>query len=101
MELFEDKPIDEIYVQRINLRWRWDGEDKDYIVYMSPFSGHINILNPVGADIFMLCDGKHTISAIVDALLEQYEGASREQITNDVKDLISYLKRENLISIFS
>ncbi|MDK2940137.1 MAG: pyrroloquinoline quinone biosynthesis protein [Methanolobus sp.] len=101
MELFEDKPIDEVYVQKINIRWRWDGEDKDYIVYMSPFSGHINILNPVGADIFMLCDGKHTISTIVNALLEIYEGASREQVTNDVIDLIKYLKKENLISIFS
>lgn len=101
MKRFEDKPINEVYVQRINIRWRWDGENNDYIVYMSPFSGNINILNPVGADIFMLCDGKHTISAIVDMLLERYEGASREKITDDVIDLITYLKKENLIAMFS
>lgn len=101
MDCFENKSIDEIYVQVINLRWRWDGEDKDYIVYMSPFSGHINILNPIGADIFMLCDGKHTISEIVDVLMDTYEGATKERITNDVIELIKYFKSENLVSIYS
>lgn len=101
MELFGDKQIDEVYVQRINIRWRWDGKDKVYIVYMNPFSGNINILNPVGADVFNLCDGKHTISEIIDAIIGMYEGASRERITDDVIDLLRYFKREELVQVFS
>lgn len=101
MELFEGKPMDDVIAQRIRIRWRWDGEDRDYIIYMSPFSGHINVLNPVGADIFVLCDGKHTISGIVDNLVEKYEGASREAITVDVLEMLQYFKREHLILFYS
>lgn len=100
MDLPENICIEKTYAQRINIRFRWDGEDKDYIVYMSPFSGHINILNPVGADIFYLCDGKHTISDIVNSLLDKYEGVTKKQLESDAIELIKFLKRENLISVY-
>lgn len=100
MDFFEDVCIEKTYVQKINIRWRWDGEDKDYIVYMNPFSGHINILNPVGADIFYLCSGKHTISDMINVLLDKYEGVTKEQLESDTIELLKFLKRENLISVY-
>lgn len=101
MELFDGMPIDKVIAQRIRIRWRWDGEDRDYILYMNPFSGHINVLNPVGADVFVLCDGKHTISGIVDSLMEKYEGATREYITADILDMLRHFRDEHLVTFYS
>ena len=46
---------------KLNFRWRLDGENNDYIIYQHPVTGMLDILNPVATDIFIKCDGKHTI----------------------------------------
>lgn len=47
-------------------------------------------LNETGALIWELCDGKRTISDIIEALSEQYPESST-QIETDVKTLITQL----------
>jgi hypothetical protein len=53
-------------------------------------------LNETGALIWQLCDGVRPISAVVDILLELYP-ENREQIGDDVRDLVSRLLEKNIV----
>ena len=52
-------------------------------------------LNETGALIWELCDGVRPISEIIDLLLEIYP-ENRDQIGDDVRDLISRLLEKNI-----
>lgn len=55
-------------------------------------------LNETGALIWELCDGKRTVTDVIDILLELYP-ESRGQIHNDVTDIISRLVENNIATL--
>ncbi|MEZ0538017.1 PqqD family protein, partial [Caldicellulosiruptoraceae bacterium PP1] len=54
-------------------------------------------LNDVGRFILEQCNGKTTIGEIVNRILKEYYGASKEKITNDVINILHSLWRFGLI----
>jgi len=54
-------------------------------------------LNPVGKDVWDLCDGTRTLKGIINQLFEEYEG-DPEKIRKDVEGLISNLKERGLLT---
>jgi hypothetical protein len=53
-------------------------------------------LNEVGALIWDLCDGDHTVGEIVDAISAEYD-ASLDQVGADVISLVEELSSERLL----
>ena len=82
-----------LYPKKMRLRWRWDGDDGDYITYHNPATGAISILNPVGASIFAKCDGESTVGEIINRLADEFEAPDRRQVESDACEFISYLSR--------
>jgi hypothetical protein len=55
-------------------------------------------LNSVGARIWQLCDGGHTVDAIVRAVVEQFD-AGEATIRSDTTTFLDELARAGLIAI--
>ncbi len=53
-------------------------------------------INPVGATIWEMCDGAHTLDHIVDRIAEDYDG-ERSQIDHDARAFLTELVRLGLI----
>jgi len=53
-------------------------------------------LNPVGRDIFVLCDGKHNFTDIVDRVASTFN-LDHEKLIIDARQFISILDRMNLM----
>ena len=54
------------------------------------------VLNPVGAGVWSLCDGEHTVAAIADLIVEVL-GADRTRVVADVERFLDELEHEGLI----
>lgn len=83
---------------RRDVMWRWDGEEGKHILVGVPRTKSAHILNPVGAQIFFLCDGEHTVKDIIKFLEETYPEAAN-RIWGDVLNFINYLFSLDIIKI--
>jgi pyrroloquinoline quinone biosynthesis protein D len=54
-------------------------------------------LNGSSLEIIQLCDGKHTVEEIVDALNAKYRGVEPQRIANDLLDYLALLHEERAI----
>lgn len=72
-----------------------DKTPEGYIV-MSP-SGQMYRFNGIGEYILSRCDGRHGVSQIIDAILDECSGTSVEVVTNDVKEFVAFLVDRELI----
>jgi Coenzyme PQQ synthesis protein D (PqqD) len=63
---------------------------------LDPASGNYFSLTDVGARIWELCDGQHTLDEIADALAGEYD-AARETIHADAHALLDELAAEGLL----
>jgi hypothetical protein len=73
-------------------------EDDEGVAVTSP-SGRIYWLNESGSFIWKLCNGKHTIKNIADAMIKRYEGLDRNTATKDLLELIMSLQRLGLVKL--
>lgn len=55
------------------------------------------VLNESAAATLKLCDGERMIEQIVDALIEQFTGADRSVIANEVTALLTRLQERGLL----
>jgi coenzyme PQQ biosynthesis protein PqqD len=55
------------------------------------------LLNESATAILKLCDGERIVEQIVDALVEQFTGADRALITNEVTALLTRLQTRGLL----
>jgi len=85
-----------VYPKRFNIRWRWDGEDGEHITFQHPRSNAINVLNPIGALVFYLSDGNHSVKDIIEHVMEVYDAPSREVVANDVYNFVDYMARTGI-----
>ncbi len=56
----------------------------------------INVLNEVGARIFELADGTHTINEIVQIISDEYD-APAQQIEGDVLEFVHKLVKQQIL----
>jgi len=57
------------------------------------------LLNESATAILKLCDGEHQVEQIVDALVEQFTGADRNVIANEVMALLTRLQTRGLVEM--
>ncbi len=58
--------------------------------------GTLNLAGP-SRDILAQLDGKQTVAAIVDRLLEQYSGAPKDEMTQDVLNLLNRMEQRGVV----
>lgn len=61
-------------------------------VLVDEASGTSYALNATGAEVWQLCDGRHTMDDIAAALLERYR-ATRREIRQSVRALVAHLRQ--------
>jgi len=69
--------------------------DGEAVLILSEVS-EINVLNEVGARIFELSDGLHTIHDIVQSIAEEYE-VSPQQAEQDVLEFVQKLVKQQIL----
>lgn len=76
-------------------------EDGDFIIaYNINVVGRTFIaLNKTAGLIYQLCDGKHTLGDIVQALRQKYPDISLEQLTYDTHQCIRSLELKRLVTV--
>lgn len=85
--------------RRLNMTWRQDGENSDYVIYQHPVTGMLDILNPVASEIFLYSDGKHTVRDIIDILLSEFQGANESMIMEDIRNFLTHMIAEKVMFI--
>ena len=68
----------------------------DSALLLDPASGSYFSLSDVGARVWELCDGEHTLDEIADQLAAEYD-AEPATIREDVRELLSELAGEGLL----
>lgn len=70
----------------------------DGIVIVSPTSGRLRVLNPLGASIWSLLDGSRTVCEIKLALQQQFAEVPATQIQHDLVAFLKELMKRGLIT---
>ena len=70
----------------------------DTLLLLDPHGGEYFALDEVGARVWGLCDGAHSIAQIVELLATEYD-APAETIEADVVELLSELAGEKLVVV--
>jgi hypothetical protein len=71
-----------------------DGE----VIVLAADGETTTVLNPIGAVIWSLCDGNHSLDEIAALIGERFPDLPLEQIASDVKLLVEQLLNAALIS---
>ncbi len=77
-------------------RLRWDNVEKRYMLV---FPEAALLLNETAAAILKLCNGERTLEQIVDALAQQFVGADRQMIADEVTDLLTRVRTRGLLEV--
>lgn len=81
--------------KRLSEAWGWSKkEGKGEVI--EPFSGNPYWLNPTGFLIWKLCDGKHTVENIIDAVSSEYD-VSRQLAIKDTLGFLLSLQELRLV----
>ena len=71
--------------------------DEDGGLVVRPGHAVIEVLNPVGSRIFALLDGKHTVEAIVETVVAEYD-VSEETARDDTAAFLGELESHGLLA---
>jgi len=55
------------------------------------------LLNETAAAILKLCDGERTVAQVIDTLAQQFVGADRKMIADEVTELLARLRTRGLL----
>lgn len=83
--------------KKMNCKYRKDGDH--YLAIDYSYGGLLIALNQTASDVFEHCDGKNTISDILNISFEKYSDVDQEVIRYDVAKCIRDLEVMNLISV--
>jgi hypothetical protein len=70
------------------------GEEGGLVVL--PGRAEVKVLNPVGAKIFSLLDGRHTREQIAEAVAEEFD-VTREQASEDLRQFLEELETNGML----
>ena len=89
MQKFKDVKLGAEVVYQLN--------DDGMMVYV-PEEGMIHAVNMTAADIILFVEqGYNTIEALVEKLLEKYDGVSKDELLKDVKELLNSLEQLKIL----
>ena len=60
--------------------------------------GTLNLAGPA-RDILAQLDGQRSVAAIVDQLLQQYAGAPKDQMSEDVLNLLNRMEQRGVVRV--
>jgi coenzyme PQQ biosynthesis protein PqqD len=75
-------------------RLKWDGRERRYLL-LYPERGLA--LSDTASAILKLCDGDHSVEAIVEELARDRPGASAATIRDDVTAFLQEMKKKGLV----
>lgn len=75
-------------------RLRWDEVGKQHMLV---FPEAALMLNETAAAILKLCDGVRTVEQVIDTLTQQFVGADRQVIAEEVMALLTRLRTRGLL----
>jgi len=76
---------------------RKEGPEKEFLVVKDIEKGSVWVINPTGAKIIELCDGKHTVKEIIDIICKSFEQTNYETVEKDVWEFIKKLSEFGII----
>jgi len=92
-----DPWLNRVPVQNQDVAWRMVDEECIIIV---PETSQATVLNPVGARLWELSDGKRTVGQIVLALVDEYD-VDPKVAEDDARDFMEQLAKRGLLSLTS
>lgn len=75
------------------------GEEEDGAILYNPDLDTTSVVNLTGLNIWDFLQAPHSTKEIVDHLLQNYSGASVEQVTEDIKLFVETLVPDFLLEI--
>jgi Coenzyme PQQ synthesis protein D (PqqD) len=86
--------LDEVLTKNPNAAYRiYDGQ----ATVVLPDQAEVNVLNEIGSAVWERIDGRRSLRAILDAILETYD-ISREEATRDVLEFAASLREHRMVS---
>jgi hypothetical protein len=70
----------------------------DEAIVLNLDSSYYYSLDPIGSEIWAMCDGTHSVQSMLDQVCTEYD-VDWDQARRDVLELIDDLQREELITI--
>ena len=70
--------------------------DGEFLLYQ-PETGKVHNLNPTASFVWNLCDGKHPVGDMAEAVDENCDSENPEKIEEDLCQLIKDMKKEDLL----
>jgi len=90
-----------IFPKMLRIRWRWDGDNADYITYENPSTGALSVLNPLAAAIFSKCDGNSSVDDIVKQIYAEFSAPDEDTVNKDVVNFVQYLEKIGAVTLLS
>lgn len=84
---------------KLRFKWRFEGEENEYIIYQHPSTGEIDILNPVATYIFSHSTGENTVDDLINIVSTEFNAPNKETVMKDIKEFVDYLVSEELMFI--
>ncbi|MBW2063657.1 MAG: PqqD family protein [Deltaproteobacteria bacterium] len=73
-------------------------EEENGALLFNPKTNALHCVNPVGAFICRLCDGKKSIDQITRGLFEEFDiGGNRDGVIKDIEDFVNKMINLNLL----
>lgn len=76
-------------------------EGSDGALIFQPDTNQIKVLNATGLFIWQRCDGNHTLSDLITALLVEFEGAPESEVAQQVEGFVESLVQGQFISVIA
>ena len=72
-------------------------EDEDGALLFNPDTNQVKVINPTGLFIWQQCDGQKGLDGIVKALLEAFEDAPADQVSQDVQEFLDGMLQSGFV----
>jgi len=72
--------------------------ERDTLLY-DPRTDSVHILNPAARQIWDLCDGEHTPSAMAAHLRARFSAGPEHDVDVDVQNILALFMREGLVAL--
>lgn len=72
-------------------------ESEQGALLFEPDSGQVKVINLTGLIIWKQCDGQHSVDEMIDAVLDTFEGAPRDEVAADVQNFLAVMLEAGFI----
>jgi hypothetical protein len=86
-----------MFIKNPIAKWRWDGENGDFIFVFAPLNSRYYLLNPTSATIFSMCDGNNDEEKIVEGISNKFEVEDLKKVEEDVNMMLKQFKNVGII----